>query len=42
MIDNILNNIYKFRNILDSKESYFIEIPKLNDKAAGMDDLAEH
>lgn len=24
LIDNILNNIYKFRNILDSKESYFI------------------
>ena len=29
LINNILNNIYKFKNILDSKESYFIEIPKL-------------
>lgn len=29
LIDNILNNIYKFRNILESRESYFIEVPQL-------------
>lgn len=29
LIDNILDNINKFRNILDSKETYFFEIPAL-------------
>ena len=31
LIDNILSNINKFRNILDSKQSYFIKIPGFKD-----------
>lgn len=30
IISFLLNNIHKFRNILESKDSYFFPIPKLN------------
>ena len=31
LIESLLNNIYKFRNILESKEGYHIKIPKIDD-----------